>query len=56
MILSTWTFEYALQFQSMETICFRYGRHPMRLNLLMLFAIPKSIFIRQDRLNLLKQC
>ena len=56
MILSTWNFVYALQFQSMETIYFRFVRQPMRLNLLMLFAIPKSIFISQDRLNLLKQC
>ena len=49
MVLSTWTFEYALQLQSMKTICFRYVRHQMRL--LMPFAIPKSIFISQDRLN-----
>ena len=26
------------------------------MDLLVLFAIPKSIFIRQDRLNRLKQC
>ena len=43
MILSTWNFEYALQLQSTITICFRFVRHPMRL--LMLFAIPKSIFM-----------
>ena len=34
--------------------CFCYVRQPMHL--LVLFAIPKSIFIRQDRLNRLKQC
>ena len=34
--------------------CFCYVRHP--LHLLVLFAIPKSIFIRQDHLNRLKQC
>ena len=47
MILSTGNFEYALQCKVRK--CFRYVRHPMRL--LMLFAIPKSIFISQDRLN-----
>ena len=26
------------------------------MHLLVLYAIPKSIFIRQDRLNRLKQC
>ena len=34
-----------------ENDFFCYVRHPMHL--LVLFAIPKSIFIRQDRLNLL---
>ena len=42
MILSTWNFEYALQLQSIKTICVPYRRHPIRL--LMLFVIPKSIF------------
>ena len=49
MILSTWNFEYALQLQSKKMVCFRYVRHPMRL--LVLFAIPKFIFISQDHLN-----
>ena len=49
MVLSTWTFEYALQLQSMKTIGFCYVRHQMPL--LMPFAIRKSIFITQDRLN-----
>ena len=38
MILSTWTFEYALQLQSTRTICFRNVRHSMRL--LMISSIP----------------
>ena len=42
-------FEYALQLQSMKTICFRYTNHQIRL--LVPFAIQKSIFISQDRLN-----
>ena len=54
MVLSTWNSVYALQWQCMKTICFCYVRHPMHL--LVLFAIPKSIFSRQDRLNRLKQC
>ena len=42
MILSIWNIEYALQLQSIQTLCFRYvRRHPMRL--LMFFAISKSI-------------
>ena len=45
----TWNFEYALQLQSTKSVCFRYVIHPMRI--LMLFAIPKSILISQDRLN-----
>ena len=49
MVLSTWISEYALQGQSTKTICFCYVGHPMHL--LVLFAILKSIFIRQDRLN-----
>ena len=54
MVLSTWNYEYALQWQSTKTICIRYVGHTMHL--LVLFAIPKSIFICQDRLNRLKQC
>ena len=54
MVLSTCNSENALQWQCTKTICFCYVRHPMHL--LVLFAIPKSIFIRQDRLNRLKQC
>ena len=54
MLLSTWNSEYALQWQCKKTICFCYVRHPMHL--LVLFAIQKSIFIRQDRLNRVKQC
>ena len=42
MILS-WNFEYALALQSTKTISFHNVRHPM--NLSMLFAFPKSIFI-----------
>ena len=49
MTLSKWNFEYALQLQSTNTGCFSYVRHPVRL--LVLFAIPESIFISQDRLN-----
>ena len=37
-----------------ENDIFCYVRQPMHL--LVLFAILKSIFIRQDRLNRLKQC
>ena len=54
MVLSTWNSEYALQWQCTKTICFCYVRHSKHL--LVIFAIPKSIFIRQDRLNRLKQC
>ena len=47
-IVSTWSFEYALQLKSMKTVCFCCVRHPMRI--LMLSAIPKSIFIRTFKL------
>ena len=49
MVMSTWNYEYALQWQSTKIICIHYARHPMHL--LVLVAIPKSIFICQDRLN-----
>ena len=58
MILSTWNFEYALQLQITNIVCFHYVsssdcstyvRRPVRL--LMPFAIPKSILISQGRLN-----
>ena len=42
MLLSTWNSEYALQLQSVKTICCRYKRQNMCL---MLFVIPKPIFI-----------
>ena len=45
MVLSTWSFEYALLLQSAKTI-FHYLRHPR--NLLMPLIFPKSIFISQD--------
>ena len=37
-----------------EIDMFCYARHTMHL--LVLFAIPKSIFIRQERLKRFKQC
>ena len=47
MILSTWNFKYDLALQSTKTISFLYLRHPV--SLIMRFAFPKSIFIRQCR-------
>ena len=52
MILSTWTFEYALQLQSTKMICFRYQRHPMRF--LMFSAIPKIHFHQSGPFKLIK--
>ena len=52
MVLSTWNSEYALQWQCTKTIRFCYVRHPMHL--LVLFAIPKSIFHPSGPFRLIK--
>ena len=52
MLLSTWNSEYALQLQSMKTICCCYVRQPMCL--LMLFRYDKIHFHQLGLSKLIK--